>query len=357
VGLCASATARLFGRDARAPTARRRASAFDVSAATKSSLMRRSNSHHASLCLGICSLIAAVSADPAKAKAANGADCSSAYAAALEQEHAGYLRDASVLFLSCAADSCRSPVKESCQAKLFRLELDTPSVVLLAKNSGGAPVTDVQVTMDGTPIASRLDGRALRVDPGLHEFVFSADGEALSTQRLLIAEGQRNREIWLELPELDAPRPAAETTTSVAPPEKTAQLRLAPAHTRAALEPRVAITSNDPPASHASLTPYILGGTALAGVAGYLVLSSWARGDNQKLSQCSPNCPQESITHIRTLYMAADISLGVAAAAALTSAAWFVFSGSNDEHPPQPGYALSVQPERDGALATVRGSL
>jgi hypothetical protein len=319
--------------------------------------MRRFNTRHTSFCLGICSLIAAVLANPPKAKAASGTDCSSVYDAALEQEHAGYLRDASVLFLSCAADSCRSPVKESCQAKLFRLELDTPSVVLLAKDSAGAPVTDVQVTMDGTPIASRLDGRALRVDPGLHVFVFTADGEALSTQRLLVAEGQRNREIWLELPEMDAARPEAETTTSAAPAEKTAQLRVTPSHTRAELEPRVAITSNDPPASHASLAPYILGGGALAGLGGYLVLSSWARGDNQKLSQCSPNCPQESITHIRTLYLAADISLGVAAAAALTSAAWFVFSGSNDERPSQRGYALSVQPERDGALATVRGSL
>ncbi|HET6340203.1 MAG TPA: hypothetical protein VFG30_43635 [Polyangiales bacterium] len=322
--------------------------------------MRRSNSSLASLCVGICSLIALLGNGVAKVKAAGGVtSCAAVYETALEQERAGHLNEASAIYQSCSADSCGNPVRQLCQAKLFRLELDTPSVVPLAKDSEGAPIVDVQVTMDGISLASRLDGRAFSVDPGLHEFVFSTDGDELSSQQMVIATGQRNREIWLELPPPSAPMMNFEAEPSPAPPEKPEQLSIAPMQTEAALAPRIAITSSDPPQSHASLTPYILGGGALVSAGAYLLLSSWARGDNDKLSQCSPNCSRDSITHIRTLYVAADISLGVAAAAALTSVAWFVFSdsSSNAEHAPQRGYALSLQPERDGALATVKGSL
>jgi hypothetical protein len=322
--------------------------------------MRRSTSSHTRLSAGICSLIAALSQGTAQVAAADGgADCSAVYEAGLEQERAGHLSDATAIYQSCAADSCGNPTRQSCQAKLFRLELDMPSVVPLAQDSEGAPVLDVQVTMDGAPLASRLDGRAFRVDPGLHEFVFSAGGEEVSSQQLVIASGQRNREIWLELPPASSPVMEFEAEPLPPAPAKAAQPTLAALHTEAQLAPRVALTSSDQPESHSSLAPYILGGGALLGAGAYLVLSSWARGDNAKLSQCSPNCSPDSITHIRTLYVAADISLGVAAAAALTSVAWFVFSDSdsNDERAPKGGYALSIQPERDGALATLKGTL
>lgn len=318
--------------------------------------MRRSNSH-TRFCLGVCSLIAALGG-VTKAHAAGGIDCSAVYDAGLEQERAGHLREATEIFQSCAADSCRSPGRQQCEAKLIRLELDAPSVVPLAKDSTGASLLNVEVTMDGVSLTSRLDGRAYRVDPGLHEFVFSADGERLSSQELVIVQGQRNREIWLELPAEPAAVAEVEAPATTVASEKTPDLNVPRTHTETALAPRVAISAHDVPESHTSLTPYFLAGGALLGAGAYIVLSSWARSDNTKLGQCSPNCSPDAVSHIRTLYTAADISLGVAAVAAVTSATLFIFTGSSSHSERSDrGYALSVQPERNGALATVRGSL
>jgi hypothetical protein len=281
-------------------------------------------------------------------------DCSAVYDAGLEQEQAGHLREAQSIYQNCAIDSCSDPVRHTCEAKALRLELDAPSVVPLAKDANGEPLVDAVVTLDGAELTSHLDGRALSVDPGLHEFVWSAGGTTIGSLRVVIAQGERNRELMMAVVpattrEPIAPQPsAAEPAAPVAP-------RVAP---KAALPAPRAATAATPERS-ISLTPYVLGGTALLGAGAYALLSSWARGDNAALGRCSPNCSQDSVSHVRALYIAADISLGVAAAAAIGSIASFTLFGASSEHEPAPrrSFALSVQPERTGALATVRGTL
>jgi hypothetical protein len=319
--------------------------------------MYRSNNQHVGLYLGVCTAVSLLWHGAQTCKADDGGgDCSAVYDAAIEQEQGGYLRDAIEMFRNCAVDSCSNPGRQTCQAKLFRLELDAPSVVPLVKDEAGAPLVDVTVKMDGVALASRLDGRAFTIDPGVHEFVFSAGAETLGSKRVVIVQGERNRAIWMTRSKpLAAVVP---TGTGVAARATVTELP-APAPTTH-VSPRVAAALREQPRpSRSLLAPYLLGGTALAGAAAYVVLSSWARADNQQLSRCAPNCQPQSVSHIRTLYLAADVSLGVAAAAALSSAALFIFSGSSstDTRPaPQPSYALSVQPERAGALATLRGS-
>jgi hypothetical protein len=183
------------------------------------------------------------------------------------------------------------------------------------------------------------------VDPGLHEFVWSAGGDVIGTMRVVIAQGQRNRELMLAI----APQPLAAVVRFDSPAEHTAL-----AEARA---PRDATSLTPHPST--SLTPYVLGGTALLGAGAYALLSSWARTDNAQLTRCSPNCAQTSVSHVRTLYLAADISIGAAAVAAIGSIFGFAFSGTSSEHEPapKPSLAWSLQPGRHGALATVRGAL
>ena len=47
--------------------------------------------------------------------------------------------------------------------------------------------------MDGEPLADRLEGTAVSVDPGEHTFTFEAPGYAVATKRLMILEGQKDR--------------------------------------------------------------------------------------------------------------------------------------------------------------------
>jgi hypothetical protein len=295
-----------------------------------------------------------------------GRDCSAVYDAAREEEQAGHLRDSAQLYQNCALDSCSSPVRQSCQAKLFRLEMDMPSVVPLAKNAAGEPLLDAQVSLDGTLLTSRLDGRAYPLDPGLHEFVWSADGKAFGSTRLVVAQGQRNRELWMSVPTLSEPQPAAAAAVKPISSPATGPAALSVSQPKPELARLESVVLPAPRAAtavthtkSASLAPYILGGTALLGAGAYALLSTWARNDNQQLANCSPNCPRDSVSHVRNLYIAADISLGVAAAAAVGSVATFVLSGSGSEDKPteKRSYTLSVQPGRSGALATLRGSL
>jgi hypothetical protein len=285
---------------------------------------------------------------------AHDSDCSAVYDAAALQEQAGHLREAQSIYENCAIDCCRNPVRQTCEAKSMRLELDVPSVVPLAKDAAGEPLVDALVKMDGAELTSHLDGRAISVDPGLHEFVWSSGGEVIGSTRVVIAQGQRNRELMMAIVPALTREPIAPQPTAAE-----AELPAAPVaqHAETVRAPRAATAAT--PQRSISLTPYVLGGTALLGAGAYALLSSWARGDNAALGRCSPNCSQASVSHVRTLYIAADISLGIAAAAAIGSIATFTLSGASSEHEPAPkrSFALSVQPERSGALATVRGTL
>jgi hypothetical protein len=282
-------------------------------------------------------------------------DCSAVYGAGREAEASGDLHTASEFYQSCGVASCGNPVRHICEAMALRLALDAPSVIPLAKDAAGEPLVEAQVTMDGKLLSARLDGHAVSVEPGLHEFVFSTGSEELGRTRVVIAQGQRNRELWMSVPASEPQQPRA----SKAQPS----LHIAQARSQ---ETSVSATSAASAASavdhsHFTIAPYLLGGTALLAGGAYALLSSWARKDNEKLTRCSPSCPSESVQHIRNLYLAADISLGVGIAAAVGSVASILLSssGSDDKPAPQSNrtYAVSVQPQRNGALATFRGSL
>src|SRR5207249_4142777 len=86
------------------------------------------------------------------------------------------------------------------------------------------------------------------------------------------------------------------------------------------------------PKGRSNLGPYLLMGTSLAGIAGYVMLTYWGRQDNELLSRCTPSCPQSSVDHIRNLYLGADVSLGVGVTAAFVAATWlYVRSGAQPE--------------------------
>jgi hypothetical protein len=121
----------------------------------------------------------------------------------------------------------------------------------------------------------------------------------------------------------------------------------------------VATVAEAPPSGPSNnLGPYLLGGVGAAGIAGYALLTYWGRKDNDKLAECSPGCMPASVDHIKKLYMFANVSLGVGAAALVGAGTWlYLKSRSSQEVAARPAsVALDVQPLPRGALATVRGA-
>jgi len=94
----------------------------------------------------------------------------------------------------CAAAACPGFITKECTGWLKDVDPRVPSVVLTAKNTAGADVTDVRVTIDGAPLATTLDGIAIDVDPGPHSFAFEGpDGRA--ELKVVVTEGTKAQRI------------------------------------------------------------------------------------------------------------------------------------------------------------------
>jgi hypothetical protein len=119
--------------------------------------------------------------------------CRAAYQTGQEKEQAGHLVEASQLFVKCSDEACGTSVWQSCVAHNTQIHLTLPSVIPVVLDESGDPRVDVQVKMDGQLITSQLNGCAIPIDPGSHEFSFSTAAGVFASQKLSIAEGERNR--------------------------------------------------------------------------------------------------------------------------------------------------------------------
>jgi hypothetical protein len=317
------------------------------------------------------------------------AACESAYKLAQENESSSHLVQARELWLRCARPSCGAFFRQECTNRFTQLDADIPSVIPFVTDAAGTPRVDVDVKMDGESLTTHLDGHALPIDPGVHEFSFSTTTGVFATQQIMILQGQRNRPVSASLrsAEMRREKPkgtagkatavAAETTpaagTTPAPvivPSPEAAAREASdreASEGASNGPEVTLATapaESHKSGHAKLS-YILGGAGLLGIGGAALLTYWGRKDNDMLGQngqCADMqnaCSQGTIDHIKRLYLAADVSLGVGVAA-LGAAYWVYAAGrsssAKEEQATQEAYRIDVQPARSGAVATVSGS-
>jgi hypothetical protein len=108
-------------------------------------------------------------------------------------QHDGKLRAARAQFAICVADACPGPVRADCAQHLVDADNATPTVVFVVTDSAGAERSDVRITMDGQPLVSMLDGRAIPLDAGAHSFVFEAANGETSEKTLLLHEGEKDR--------------------------------------------------------------------------------------------------------------------------------------------------------------------
>lgn len=124
-------------------------------------------------------------------------------------------------FRLCAASGCPSVVQTDCASWLTDIERAVPTVVLSAKSGTGVDLFDVRVTLDGQPLATKLDGQALSIDPGPHAFHFEqADGTHVDLQ-VLVKEGARSQPVDVTL----AAASAAPAATTAAPRGSSSPLR------------------------------------------------------------------------------------------------------------------------------------
>src|SRR5215468_641818 len=83
-----------------------------------------------------------------------------------------------------------------CSQWLSEVEARIPTVVLSARDTSGRDLVKIVVTtVDGATVASRLDGRAIELEPGEQVFVFVAPDGARREKRVLVREGEKNQSV------------------------------------------------------------------------------------------------------------------------------------------------------------------
>jgi hypothetical protein len=314
--------------------------------------------------MGLCGAALLLHPALAAAKESKRTVCTAAYASyksALEREKAGHLREARDLYQTCAeATSCGGLVPK-CKAALDKVSTQMPTIVPLVTDESGTPRVDVQVRMDGEPLTSRVDGRAFPVEVGMHELSFSTESGVIATQKVVVAEGEHNRQVLIKMTSPSDKSTQARPATTPPPAKE------APAERAAEVphgEDTAEASSREERSSGGAWTlphsalPYVIAVAGLAGVGGGVLLTVWGNKDNDlAVAQCNRSCPQSTVDHIRGRYIAADVSFGVGLAA-LGVATWMFASSRSVDEKPRPASALrlDVQPTRSGAFATLGGA-
>jgi hypothetical protein len=328
--------------------------------------------------IGITVATIAVSAVPAEAKGGQPLRaCSATFSGAQERARSGHLREAKDLYLKCARTTCGG-LQRKCATAAEQTSSDIAQVALVVSAADGTALVDVLVKMDGEPLTNHLDGRALPIDPGVHEFTFGARvGEPARfvwlTRKIMVVQGQREPIAVVLPPAQDAeaePTLAAAVTsraTAADPatePKAVAEKTSDEHETPPAAPPSSEAAVATPQRHGASPLPWVIGGVGVLGVGAGALLTYWGRADNQALAQCSPDCKPASVEHIHQLYLASDVSFAAGGAAIGLAAILLATSHPHEGSVPSTGsngashtaFSFDVQPTRSGAFASVVGA-
>lgn len=225
------------------------------------------------------------------------AECLSASESAQRLHLEGRERAARRAFVTCAAEACPAVVRKECIAALAELDRTQPTLVFDVRDPRGGDVTDVAVTMDGEPLASRLDGRPVAVDVGEHVFRFTPQAPLQPAElRVLARTGDRNRSVAVPLAE--APPAAAPASSPEAP---------------------------------SLVLPLAFGGVAVAAVSVFAIVGLGAKSDLNALERdpcaATRTCSPDDVSSVRTRFAVADVALGVGVVAAAVATYLLVTRG------------------------------
>ena len=232
---------------------------------------------------------------PESAAAQDGAgveSCMTSYEAAQRLRINTQLREARKELLTCGGAACPQALRKDCLRWLDEVDRSLPSLVI-AVRSGNAELTDVRVSVDGTQVATRLDGAALTVDPGSRLFRFEASGYEPLERTIVVREGEKNRAVGVEMLAVGAPAASGKSK--------------APA--------------------------LIVAAVGVVGLGFFTYFGLKGRSEKSDLEPCKGHCAQSDVDRVSRDFLVADISLGIGVVA-LGAAAYLYFSDRSPRQAP-----------------------
>lgn len=267
-------------------------------------------------------------------------ECVSASVAGQEAQKRGALFSARRELERCADPACPQLVRTDCTRWLEEVLAAQPSLIVVVRLDG-VDQPEARVLVDGAAWLERLTGRPQDVEPGAHELTVEL-GATRSARQVVVVQGEKNRVVTFEL-KSDAPV----ITPPVVEPEKKDP-------------PVVTVTTPPPPEKPPVLEssfptlPMIFSGVAVVGGVAFAGLGLSGKGKLESLlaQPCAETktCNPAEVLAIQREFLAADISLGVGIASAVTAAGlwWWWASKLPPEATPSVGLAPGL-----GALHVV----
>ncbi|MBN9165415.1 MAG: hypothetical protein BGO98_39620 [Myxococcales bacterium 68-20] len=250
-------------------------------------------------------LVVAASSRLALADGPSKAECIDAYTSGQQLKKKGQLRAAHDRLLVCSRDPCPTGLQADCSEWLGEVQRIQPSIVVVARDESGRELTDVRVIVDGVLATSRLDGRSIAVDPGERQLRFETSGHEPVTQRTLIREGEKAREVQVRFVRGESGAPIA-----------------------GASEAR----SGDAPAPNetARWPVWLTGGVTVAALgtfAGFGLAGVSQRSD--LIATCNHRCSTDDKDSVDRKFLVADVALGVALIAGAATVVLLLLNGSS----------------------------
>lgn len=257
---------------------------------------------------------------PATARS-DDATCIASHVEAQRLQKAGKVRAARDALVTCANPSCPAMLVGECTTMLGEVDKSVPTIVLEAQDSNGRDLGDVRVSIGPQVLASRLDGKAIELDPGEHTFRFETPGFTPLEQTVIIREGDKNRRIGVVF---DAKPPTKP------PVDPDGDRDISPAF-------------------------WVSGAVGIAGLVAFGALGITGiqkRGDLDDLG-CAPNCDSSAVDEVRGLFIGADVSLAIGIAGlALTP----VFYFTSPKKPAGKASTVTLHFGFEGTVAKLGGS-
>lgn len=280
---------------------------------------------------------ALVVAGPAHADKLTKTQCIDANTQAQSLRRDGKLGAARAQLAICDNPACPEIIRDDCTQRRDELERVQPTILFDAKDGDGKDLVAVSVTVDGAPLADSLAGKALRVDPGAHTFVFTVAGQTPVQKSLVLRESEKDR---IEHVVIGTP-------TATAPP---------PTTTPAAAATPSALPATPPDAQPSGLgTQRILGiglagagviGLALGSVTGLMASSAWSNAKTAcggDVSHCTnPAAANDDKSTTNSLGMVSTVGF-IAGGVLLAGGAALFFTGGHGDHAPGTA-SVSVTP-------------
>lgn len=263
-------------------------------------------------------------------------DCAQDFENAQGLRKQGKLKAAAEASIACSQPSCPAFISKECTAIFTEVQSSLPSITVRATDGHGQLLTDVEVYLDGDLLTKVLDGRAVPVDPGVHEFRFAPSGKPEQTLKVLVAEGEKNKLVSADFP-------SAEPQSAGLPAEKQ---RVSSGDTGAA-------KTHGPP-----VASYVLGGIGLAAIGAGVVLRLVADKDFDDAEQnCKPDCSKSTTDSIDRKYNLSIASFAVGGAAIATGGIlWLVQGGGTSKEVTAQSLSLHPASVGNGVLASWRGT-